>query len=238
MQRTLALLILGHILAAAPACREPSKESPPTVSTAPMDIHFQAEAQATATELVVDYSVKNDSAADIVLFNRIATQDADRKVVYLPGSVYVDLDGDTLRISRVALTIPAGMNLNKHEVPELTRIPPKQTFTERFTVALPARVHNPIRRAIFRQRSFLEQKDPRQIGGPLTAADPKEFSKVTFVIGYARVDAGEQLTPVSAAYPDVLRMSPYPMHKQQTWEKTFNLPNPLPALDYKPSPAP
>ena len=93
-----ALLVLG-------GCHGSStKEITPIVSNAPLKLTFTADVKATATELTVEYTVKNDGDGDVLLINRIATTDVDDYAVYLPGSVYVDLDGDTLRLAKMART--------------------------------------------------------------------------------------------------------------------------------------
>jgi len=226
-----ALLVLG-------GCRGAStKEITPIVSNAPLKLTFTADVKATATELTVEYTVKNDGDGDVLLINRIATTDVDDYAVYLPGSVYVDLDGDTLRLAKMALALPSGVNLNKRYVPEVTRVSAKQSFTERFAVPLPARARNPMLKASIDQKFYMSIKGDAEavarMGKDLLAREKKPFSKVKLVIAYAPVKPEYHLEPVSDADPDIFRVWPHPDQDQMLFEKTFDLPGSHEALDYK-----
>lgn len=214
-----------------------TKEISPIVSNTPLKLTFTADVKATATELNVEYTVKNDGDGDVLLLNRIATTDVDDCAAYLPGNVYVDLDGDTLRLAKMALALPDGVNLKKRSVPEVTLVSSKQSFTERFSVPLPARIRNPMLKALIDDKLYMAIKgNPAELakmGKEVLDREKKQFSRVKLVIAYAPVKPEYHLEPVSNADLDVLRVWPHPDQEQLLFEKSFDLPGPRAALDYK-----
>ncbi len=119
--------------------------------------------------LVLDYEVRNGTARDAYLLNRIYRQMPAWQMG--PDVVYVELvpGTRTVRLMKKIDDLPKGVNVTAPVAPFVTPLRAGATFRERVSVPLPVREH--------REYSM---KGPAPAGEPETAV----YQNVTFTLGY------------------------------------------------------
>jgi len=203
-------------LAALPACAALRAADP---------ISFSCEIQRVKTGLTVNYVVRNDSAGDIGLFNRIPTIENYRETGFRPENTYIDLQGSTLLLRRMALPLPSGVNMTIRPIPYVTRVAKGQSYREELMFSEPISVDDPMRRAVLAKTSPGRVPVPRR----------RQAESATLSLGIFQIDAEVRLTSVSAQYPDIYTVWPPgpPVDKQQILTKTVSFSPPLTIIDYE-----
>jgi hypothetical protein len=128
-----------------------------------------AHVAITGQQLVLDYEVRNGSARDAYLLNRVFRQVPAWKMG--PDVVYVELvpGTRTVRLMKKIDDLPKDVNVAAPIAPFVTPLRAGATFKERVTVPLPVRE--------YREYSM---KGPTPAGEPETAV----YQNVTFTLGY------------------------------------------------------
>lgn len=191
-----------------------------------LNVAFECAMLQSQTELRIEYRISNQSGREIGIFNRLRTVTIDGSMSFPPDAVYVDRKEDTLLLQKLVLPIPEGLAMAERETPNVTRLAPNQIFQERFSVSLPAKVQNPLRRAAM----------VGEAGGlEVFAVQPETVRQVVVSVGFFPGDPNYQFISISNAFPDVYRMWPPgpPVDHQQILSKTLALKEPIQVLDYR-----
>jgi hypothetical protein len=185
---------------------------------------FSCQLSASAQYLSIDYSLRNRGAVGIGLFNQITGVRIDGAIETSPDLAYIELEGGTLVISKLALPIPAGLHIAAYVPPFASSLAPGQTFSERVRVFLPARVTQPFRRALVR--------------GQVVADKPAQARSLRFALGVFTLEDSLQLISENPAWPKLLTAFPpgKAVPRQQVLTKEFELQTAVPVLDYRGAP--
>jgi hypothetical protein len=189
-------------------------------------ISFSCEIKRVKTGLTVTYAIRNDSAGDIGLFNRIPTIENYRETGFRPENTYIDFQGSSLLLRKMALPLPSGVRMTVRPVPYVTRVGNGQTYREEMTFSEPISVDDPMRRASIAAASP---------GRVVKATRRREAASIIFSLGYFRGDPGVRFDAVSPQYPDIYRVWPPgpPVDRQQILTKTVSLSPPVTVMDYE-----
>jgi hypothetical protein len=175
----------------------------------------------TATSLEVGIIVHNREPRDVALFNRVPLELPDGTAVYAPEIGYLELDGDTLAIRKIALPIPPGLTMTAYVPPAVTRLVARGMLRETMRLAIPVKVMQPFRRAL--------------LAGQVTADRPATAQKLTVEVGVFLVDEGLILEPADPAHRDVFTVAQpgLAVARQEILSRTFPLDQPVSVLDYR-----
>lgn len=162
---------------------------------------FTCEIRVTTRDLMVSYTVRNDTSTEVVLFNRIRAINLDDTLNLSPQNVYVDLDDSVLHLQKRVLPVPENLAMGERVVPFITRVAQGVEFKEQLSLGVPVRVCNPIRRAV------LQGSSPES---EIVPTKPETANAVRFSVGGFRVDPSLQVHfhPVSSEDPGVFRTWP------------------------------
>jgi hypothetical protein len=158
------------------------------------NIIFECKISRGSSSLDVTYTIKNEGATALGAFNRLHATAVDGESHFSPDTVFVELDGDTLHLMKMALPIPRGLQISAYVMPHASSVPAGQSFTETFVVALPAKERHPFKRALTR--------------GEVTPVKPATAKRVRVTIGVFLVGPEFRLVAEHPAYPDVLTAQP------------------------------
>jgi hypothetical protein len=175
--------------------------------------------------LEVTYTITNGGDVDIGAFNRLQGIATDGALDFSPDSIFTDIDGDLLRLLKMALPIPAGLRVTAYVPPYATLVPSGKSFTEQVRVPLPVKVRQPFKRALIR--------------GEVVPVKPVTAKRAEVVLGvFPLVACG--LAPEHPAFPDVMTAAPPDpaVRGQVTLSASFTLSPDVPVLDYQGFPWP
>jgi hypothetical protein len=183
-----------------------------------------------AAGLRVAYRVRNNSGAQVGLFNRIQSANLDGTASYAAENVYIDVDSGTLHLQKLALAVPAGLHMSARPIPAITLLDDQQVFTEEFTLTLPVAAQNPFRRA---------QLAMSQPGSAVQADKPEQATAIVLSVGAFQVDPTWRFTPVSPASPTIFQVWPPgpPVDRQVVLTCGDHLTQPVTVLNYRIVPA-
>lgn len=186
-----------------------------------LDVGFTCKASITGGVLEVTYTIDNRTAGELGAFNRIKSVRIDGTLDWSPDNVYVDLEGDTLNLRKMALPIPPNLSISAYTPPKCSRIPAGATFTETVRAAIPVRVCHPFKRAL--------------LHGTVVPDAPAKAKKAAFHLGVFPAGDGVRLVAENPAFPDVMTaVPPDPaLAGQQVVTSEFLLDPPLDVLDYR-----
>jgi hypothetical protein len=131
---------------AAPGCVKMERMEGAVQSSLHTSVHncdLRVSVQAGPGKLSLGYEFRNGSARTAFLFN----------VLHRPGTsggpqthsnlVYVLESGGTLVLAKKVIPVPAEVDVEKPDVPYVTRVDPGQTFRERIDLPLPLQLWSP-----------------------------------------------------------------------------------------------
>jgi hypothetical protein len=185
------------------------------------NIVFSCSMNKKPTSIEVSYTITNNGSQDLGAFNRLQGIGVDGGLFFSANNVFVDLEGDTLHLMKMALPIPQGLQIAAYIPPHVSRIPAGESFTETFVLALPARVAQPFKRALIR--------------GQVAAVTPASATKARVTIGVFPVLPELRLLAEQPAYPDVLTVQPPgpALEGQELLSQAFSLDPEASVLDYQ-----
>lgn len=119
-----------------------SPAQPPPLVTA-QDCDLRAAAQSAPDALTVGYEFRNRSSKTAFLFNLLHRTGPSGGPEPSTDLVYIHASGGNLVLSKKIFPVPANIDVEKPNVPYVTRVEPGQTFREKFTVPLPLKPYTP-----------------------------------------------------------------------------------------------
>jgi hypothetical protein len=143
-------------------------------------------------------------------------------VTFSPGNLYSDLDGATLQLRKKVPPVPEGVAAAERPLPYVTRLSPKETFSEEFLLPIPIRLS-----PAFAGRA------PAAPSRPATVAETtSQAERVVYSLGVFRSDSGIRFLPVPESQPGVFRVwPPGPCaDRQVVLKQTATLDKPIPVL--------
>jgi len=184
-------------------------------------LDFQATLVERGVTLSIEYTVKNQTANDIGLFNRITAVRPDGTLLLSSDLAYVELQDELLLVRKLALPIPEGLRMAAYVPPYVSRVAAEELFVEHFSLTLPARVMQPFKRALLQ--------------GQVAADKPAVAKAVRLEIGYFALDSSAQLSMSNPAYPQLFSAMPpgVAVSRQHVFSRDFALRQAVPVLDYR-----
>jgi hypothetical protein len=182
-------------------------------------ISFDCRFTERADALEVTYTIKNDSDEDLGVFNHLQGIATDGGLDFSPNSVFVDIEGDLLRLLKMALPIPPGLRITAYIPPHASLLPAGEVLTEVFTVPIPVKVRQPFKRAMIKGEVV-----------PIKLTSAKR-AEVTIGVFPA---AGTRLVAEHPAFPEVRTAAPPDpaVRGQVTLSAGFTFSREVPVLDY------
>lgn len=177
-----------------------------------------------ADRLEVGCRLANGRGEEVAVLDRIRGTAVDGAPTYAPDSVYVDLEGPLLRLTKGALPVPEGRFPSIYQIPDARLVPAGGTCELSFAVPIPVRVCNPFKRAG---------------RGQVVASRPAVAREV--LVGVGIVPAGKSCVFIreNPAFPDVVSVHwldarpGVALEDQSLFSERFALEEDLPVLDYE-----
>jgi len=107
------------------------------------ELQLQASFSLDSTHLVLDYVVRNTSANDAYLLNRLFQSAPEWKMS--PDIIYINFDpgSGTVLLAKKIPEMPAGIRVTTPIAPFVTPLPHGSSFKETVRIALPVREYSP-----------------------------------------------------------------------------------------------
>lgn len=151
-----------------------------------------------AGALALDYTFTNHDAAPVCLYNRLSVVSADGSSSHVdPNAAYVELEGQSLHVRKMVLSLPPGLQAAERLTPHLCKVEPGASFHERLSFPLPVKVEQPYRLALAQSRA--------PSGHRVSASRAASATELVFSLGAVLLAAGERLIEVE---PGVHRIWP------------------------------
>ncbi len=184
------------------------------------NLRFSAEFEPRDTTLAVVYRIHNDGQDDVGVFNRLQTIALDGGLNFLTSSVFRELEGDSLLLSKCALPIPDGLRMSSYNAPHASRLAANSTLEERFVLPLPLEVRQPFRRAL--------------LDGQVKPAKAASARRIQLRIGVFPLSGDCRLLAEHPAFPEVMVTFPpgVAVERQQILAVTCELDEGIEVLDY------
>lgn len=193
------------------------------------NVSFTCSVQRLKDCLEVRYRIGNRRDDEIAVLDQIRSVGIDGAPEYSASAVYVDLEGAVLRLTKGALPLPEDLFPGVYPIPDARMIPPGGTCEEAFTLPIPVKVRNPLKR----------------LGaGQVVAARKAVAREVVIGVGVVPSEKGCVFPRENPAFPDVhsviwLEAKPGVQLECQTmFSNPFELDEDLPVLDYEVFPWP
>ena len=113
-----------------------------TTATVP-DADLQIDVRPSSQALLVEYRFTNRSRRTAFLFNVIHRAGPSGNREPDVNLVYVQLAGDSVVLSKKIIPVPPDIDVEKPDVPYVTRVDPGQTFAETINAPLPLKLYAP-----------------------------------------------------------------------------------------------
>jgi hypothetical protein len=172
-----------------PACvtaeRKPAEMStmqnpePQTISASVQDCDLRVAIQASPSSLLLGYEFRNRSGKTAFLFNVVHRTGASGGPEADSNLVYVEPASGSLVLGKKIIPVPADTDVEKPDVPYVTRVEPGEAFREKVSLMLPLRLFTPYKRrtpmtlseaAVYFELGFFLAPDPsvaKEAGGHL-----------------------------------------------------------------------
>jgi len=109
-----------------------------TLTTSALDCDLRVAARGERGALVLGYEFRNRSARVAFLFNVLHRgADADANLIYAQSA------GGVLLLSKKIIPVPANVDVEKPDVPYVTKVEPGDTFREKLEVTVPVKLWAP-----------------------------------------------------------------------------------------------
>ncbi|MEO7328775.1 MAG: hypothetical protein ABI193_09375 [Minicystis sp.] len=183
-------------------------------------VSFKCSLSRTPAAIVVTYTITNDRAHDLGVFNKLRSIAVDGALDFSPDNVYVDLEGETLRFLKEALPIPPGLKMAAYLPPYAALLRKGASLTETFVVPIPIAVRHPFKRAL--------------ISGEVIPVEPRIARRLEVEIGVFSL-VGCHLAPEHPAFPEAMTVVPPDpaVTGQELLSAAFSLTPEVAVLDYK-----
>jgi hypothetical protein len=110
---------------------------PPLIDKHP-EARLEAAGAISDGRLRIDYEVKNTGKQAIYVFNKLYTKIDHNGVWHVdPNRVYIILSAGKLILAKRVIPVPDDLDVEKPEVPCVTKIDPERSFRETVTLQLP-----------------------------------------------------------------------------------------------------
>ena len=100
----------------------PIFQSPNVTAVRAPEVSLDVTVGVETGRLSVHYRVVNTSRSAIGLFNRLEQGGTSRDSQFPPDLVYVELDGETLHLLKMALPVPTGLQVTVRPLPMVSRV--------------------------------------------------------------------------------------------------------------------
>lgn len=143
--------------------------APASLTTQAQDCDLRVGVQAGPDSLHIGYEFRNRSAKTAFLFNVLHRTGLSGGPETDPNLVYIYQSSGSIALAKKIFPVPADVDVEKPDVPYVTRVEPGQVFRERFTVPLPLKPWAPYRgqpaptlgeAAVFFELGFFLASDP------------------------------------------------------------------------------
>ena len=140
----LALLLLPAA-GCADAERKPAEmaSAPTTLTSQAQECDLRVGVQPAPDALLIAYEFRNRSARTAFLFNVLHRTGPSGGPETDSNLVYAQQSGDSVVLSKKIFPVPNDVDVEKPDVPYVTRVEPGQVFREKFTVPLPLKLWTP-----------------------------------------------------------------------------------------------
>ena len=115
----------------------------PNLNSSAQDCDLRVGVQITPTSLTLGYEFRNRSPRTAFLFNRVARQSAAGRMEPAAAHVYIQPAGGTVILSKKIIPVPADRDVERPDVPCVTRVDSGQVFREKFDIPLPHQPWSP-----------------------------------------------------------------------------------------------
>jgi hypothetical protein len=132
-----AALVRARLLTTEAAAMQPN-----LISSA-QDCDLRAGVQPGSQSFTLGYEFRNRSPRTAFLFNRVARQNAAGRLEPNEANVYITVSGATVILAKKIIPVPADRDVEKPEVPYVTRVDSGQVFREKFDIPLPLKPWTP-----------------------------------------------------------------------------------------------
>lgn len=119
--------------------------SPASWATQAHDCDLRVAVQPGASSLLVAYEFRNRSSRTAFLFNVLHRTGASGGPESSPDLVYIYPAGPAIVLAKKIYPVPADTEVERPDVPWVTRVDPGQVFREKFNVPLPLKLWTPYR---------------------------------------------------------------------------------------------
>lgn len=187
-------------------------------------VTLEAAFSRSADRMRVHYTVRNEGAQPIGVFRHLPSPDSAGPGLS-PDHVFRDLEDGTLRLRKLAPELPEGVEMAERPLPFVSRLEPGESLEEEFSVSVPVRVNDPVRRARMGARP----------GRRLVADRPAMARRIVLSIGVFDIDSSLRLIPLTPEYPGVYRVWPPgpAVDRQRILSVGTDLDADLPVLDLR-----
>jgi hypothetical protein len=121
-------------------------QNPPTaggMSATAQDCDLRVAVQATPTSLLVGYEFRNRSNRTAFLFNVVHRTGPSGGPEADANLLYVQPAAGSVILGKRIIPVPPDVDVEKPEVPYVTRVEPGEAFRERISLMLPLRIFTP-----------------------------------------------------------------------------------------------
>lgn len=153
--------------------------APQSMSATAQDCDLRVAIQASPSSLLLGYEFRNRSDKTAFLFNVVHRTGASGGPEADSNLVYVQPAAGALILAKRIIPVPPDVDVEKPEVPYVTRVEPGGVFREKISLMLPLRLFTPYKRrtpmtlteaAVYFELGFFLAPDPsvaKEAGGQL-----------------------------------------------------------------------
>ena len=124
-----------------------SPMAPSSMSASAQDCDLRVAVQAAPTSLLLGYEFRNRSDKTAFLFNVVHRTGASGGPEADANLIYVEPAGGSLILGKKIIPVPADTDVEKPDVPYVTRVEPGGVFREKISIMLPLRLFTPYKRS-------------------------------------------------------------------------------------------
>ncbi|MFO0553852.1 MAG: hypothetical protein U0271_36050 [Polyangiaceae bacterium] len=190
------------------------------------EISFQCELAHFEDRLRLRYAIENGLDHAVAVLCGVSCGDVDGGTNITPNNLYAELQGDTLVLSKAALSVPPAMLTYMYTIPAGQVLAPGERLEESCAVAAPVRVRQPYVRGL--------------LSGDVRASRPVQVRKLKVAIGVVPASPHVRFVADRPAYPELVSLVPatVALELQTLAEYSFELDRDLTVLDYVATPWP
>lgn len=182
---------------------------------------FACTLAQTPQFIELEYTLKNHEPLAIGVFNHVVDYEIDGTWIVSPDTVYIDLEGSVLSVSKGPLEAPKDLDMYANTPPYVSTLSPGASLSERIHIPLPARVMHPFKCLL--------------LPGQAVADHPARASSLRFSVAAFPIESDLSLVAPHPAWPRILQVSPSgrAVSAKQVFSREFALAAPADVLDYR-----